>query len=239
LTILKIDVELDYLLAAPTDLILALEAAALPDQVLRKAQIDLPKSEHFARVPADGGIGERLLLRMRDRLTCAYSAEVEITRTPPALSGIAATPIHMLPGEVVQYLMASRFCPADQFQSYVQAEFGGVTGGAAVAAMCDWIAQKMAYVPGQSDAQTTALESFVQRKGVCRDFAHVLITFARAASIPARMVSGYAPDVTPQDFHAVAEVWLDGAWHLVDPTGMAGADEIARICVGRDARSNP
>ena len=39
----------------------------------------------------------------------------------------------------------------------------------------------------------------------------------------------------PQDFHAVAEVYLEGQWHLVDPTGMAKASEIARIGVGRDA----
>jgi transglutaminase-like putative cysteine protease len=70
---------------------------------------------------------------------------------------------------------------------------------------------------------------------VCRDYAHVLISLARAAAIPARFVSAYAPNVKPQDFHAVAEVYLDGAWHLVDPTGMARADEIVRIGVGLDA----
>ena len=63
----------------------------------------------------------------------------------------------------------------------------------------------------------------------------MLISFARAAGIPARFVSVYAPDVTPQDFHAVVEVYLAGGWHLLDPTGMAKPDQIARICVGRDA----
>ncbi len=63
----------------------------------------------------------------------------------------------------------------------------------------------------------------------------MLIALARAAAIPARFVSAYAPNVKPQDFHAVAEVYLDGAWHLVDPTGMARADEVVRIGVGLDA----
>ena len=63
----------------------------------------------------------------------------------------------------------------------------------------------------------------------------MLIAFARAAGIPARFVSAYAPNVTPQDFHAVAEVYLEGGWHLIDATGMAQASDIARICVGRDA----
>lgn len=53
--------------------------------------------------------------------------------------------------------------------------------------------------------------------------------------IPARIVSAYAPNVTPpQDFHAVVEVFLDGIWHLIDPTGMANIPEVARIGVGQD-----
>jgi transglutaminase-like putative cysteine protease len=63
----------------------------------------------------------------------------------------------------------------------------------------------------------------------------MLITLARAFGIPARFVSAYAPGVTPQDFHAVAEVFLGGAWYLVDPTGMASGADIAKIGVGRDA----
>ena len=62
-----------------------------------------------------------------------------------------------------------------------------------------------------------------------------MITLARASAIPARMVSVYALGVTPADFHAVAEVFLDGGWHLVDATGMSRVDATARIGVGRDA----
>ena len=58
---------------------------------------------------------------------------------------------------------------------------------------------------------------------------------ARAVGIPARYASVYAPNVTPQDFHAVAQVYLDGAWHFVDPTGMAHASDTLLIGVGRDA----
>ena len=62
-----------------------------------------------------------------------------------------------------------------------------------------------------------------------------MITLARASAIPARMTSVYALDVTPPDFHAVAEVFLDGAWRLIDATGMAQPDTMVRIGVGRDA----
>jgi transglutaminase-like putative cysteine protease len=49
------------------------------------------------------------------------------------------------------------------------------------------------------------------------------------------MASVYAPRVSPPDFHAVAEVFLAGEWHLVDATGMATPNEIARVGIGRDA----
>ena len=79
---------------------------------------------------------------------------------------------------------------------------------------------------------------------MCRDFAHVVVALARASSIPARFVSCYAPDVQPQDFHAVAEVFLAdpggedaniGSWHLIDATGMATPADIVKIGLGRDA----
>jgi transglutaminase-like putative cysteine protease len=70
---------------------------------------------------------------------------------------------------------------------------------------------------------------------VCRDFAHLVVAMARAGQIPARCVAAYAPGVDPPGFHAVAELWLDGGWHLVDATGMASCGDLARVVVGRDA----
>ena len=66
-------------------------------------------------------------------------------------------------------------------------------------------------------------------------FAHLLISFVRAAGVPARMVSAYAWQFQPPDFHAVVEVWLDGDWYLVDPTRLAPLDGLVRIAMGRDA----
>lgn len=233
--ILSISARLDYALEQPTDVLLQLEAAALPQQELLEAHIGLSTTEHFARVPAEDGVGDRLLVRMDGSMRCLYESRVRIDRPRPDLPALRAVPVHMLPGDVVKYLMSSRYCPSDEFQTFVAAEFGAEAGGARIAAMRDWIEARFAYVPGCSTAQTTALDTFVQRQGICRDFAHVLITLARASAIPARMASVYAPGVTPQDFHAVAEVYLGDGWHLVDPTGMAQADEMAVIGVGRDA----
>lgn len=233
--ILTIETRLDYALVGLCDVLLQIEAAAMPDQRILSANIVLPQAAGFARIPAEEGVGDRVWLSMSGRMQCSYQARVEVTRRAMDLATLKMIPPHQLPAYTVRYLMASRFCPSDEFQSFVAAEFGQTTGGATVAAMRDWIEARFTYVPGASHARTTALDTFVQRKGVCRDFAHVLITLARAAAIPARIVSVYAPGLEPQDFHAVAEVYLDGGWHLVDPTGMANPTEMARIAVGRDA----
>jgi transglutaminase-like putative cysteine protease len=157
------------------------------------------------------------------------------------VASLARLEPHELPAEAVQYLLDSRYCPADRFQPFVEAEFGGVHGGARIAAMRDWIAGNFSYEP-VSTSSTTALDSFVERRGICRDYAHVLVTLARASAIPARYVSCYAPGVEPPDFHAVADIFLadpdvpgGGTWQLVDATGMADPAETVKIGVGRDA----
>lgn len=232
---INVNVHLNYRFSGPTDLLLQIEIADTIDQRLQFCNLETSDVECFARVAAEDGIGERLWLRTDGELWCDYSARVIIDRTAPDISALPAVAPHLLPGDAVRYLMPSRYCPSNEFQSYVAAEFADLQGGARIAAIRDWINEAFSYVPGSSNAQTTALDSFVQRQGICRDYAHVMIAMARASTIPARFVSVYAPGVSPPDFHAVAEVYLDGTWHLVDPTGMASADSIARIGVGPDA----
>lgn len=231
----RIHTELDYLFSEPTDILLQLEAAIAPGQYVEKAWIDLSDGNNFARVPAQDGIGDRLWLRVERRLVVDYRATVAITRTPVDWRALPRVAPHCLPADVVQYLMGSRYCASDQFDSFVDAEFVGLEGGALVAAIRDWVERHFSYVRGVSNADTTAIDSFVRRQGVCRDYAHVMIALVRAAGIPARMTSVYALGVKPQDFHAVVEVFLGGGWHLIDPTGMAVEASIARIGVGRDA----
>jgi len=232
---IAIHAQLDYWFDQPTDVLLQLEAAAIPEQVIESAHLDITPTEHFARVASHDNIGERIWLRVQGQLLVDYRATVRIERVLDDCLDLPLVPPHQLPGETVQYLWASRYCPSDQFETFVGTEFGHVEGGAKVIAMRDWIARHFAYVPGSSDAETTALDTFVRRQGICRDYAHVMITFARAAGIPARIASVYALGVEPPDFHAVAEVFLGGEWHLVDATGMAKERDMAKIGIGRDA----
>ncbi|MFN2099865.1 transglutaminase-like domain-containing protein [Altererythrobacter sp. MF3-039] len=226
----------------PTDVMLQFEAADIPEQHLHEVSSKIFANENFARVPAQDDIGERIWLNAEGRIDIAYTAQVEIERMTPSVSGLDKLRPRDLPGDTIKYLFDSRYCQADRLQSFVEAEFGDLEGGARIAAFRDWIAEHLTYEPGSSNANTTALDSFVERRGICRDFAHVMIALSRASAIPARYVACYAPGVTPQDFHAVAEVFLKdgdgragGAWHLVDATGMAEAAETVKIGVGRDA----
>lgn len=231
-----------FALDRPTDVLLHFEAAAIPEQTILASECTLPEAEHVARVAAQDAIGERIWLRLGGACEVRYDARVAVDRLLPDLAALGRIEPHNLPGETVQYLLDSRYCPADRFQPFVDAEFGGLTGGARVLAMRDWIAAKFRYVPGTSTANTTALDSFIERRGICRDYAHVMVTLVRASAIPARYCSVYAPNVTPPDFHAVAEVFLadpgtpgGGAWYIVDATGMADPGETVKIGVGRDA----
>jgi transglutaminase-like putative cysteine protease len=230
---LQIDVRLDYWFAQACDVLLQVEVAAAKGQRIEHTTVT--SDAVLTRIAAQDGIGTRAWLAAEGRMLVDYTARVTIARPAPAYAALPKTPLRLLPPEAVQYLLPSRYCPSDRFVDLVEARFAGLDGGAQVAAMADWIAEHIAYARGSSTADTTALDTFHDRVGVCRDFAHLMIALARAADIPARYASVYALRASPPDFHAVAEVFLGGEWHIVDPTGMASAADSAVIGIGRDA----
>ncbi|QKG72043.1 transglutaminase-like domain-containing protein [Erythrobacter mangrovi] len=239
---LNLETEFTFDVEQATDVLLQFEAAVLESQAIESSQTLISPALALTRVTAEAGIGERIWLPASGMVSVRYSASVKITRSQPALADLDAIAPHDLPAEAVAYLLDSRYCPAEQFQAFVDDEFGTLSGGARIDAIRAWIASNFTYASGSSGPETGAVDSFVARRGVCRDYAHVLISLARASAIPARYVSCYAPGVDPPDFHAVVEVFLAepsgagvGAWHLVDATGMADPCETAIIGVGRDA----
>ncbi len=98
-----------------------------------------------------------------------------------------------------------------------------------------WVARRLAYVSGSSGPLDTAVETLLAGQGVCRDYAHLVIAMARALDMPARCASVYAPGLWPMDFHAVAEVFVEGRWNAVDATYLAPRQSLVRIATGRDA----
>ncbi len=232
---LSIEVALDYHFPAAADVLLAVEAAQLPDQLLLEDLLTVDGAGPLRPIAGEDGIGRRTWLSAGGPFAARYRATVDVERHAAPLDGLAAVPLRELPAAVVPYLWPSRYCESDRFEAFVDSRFAGLEGGAKVRAMAEWIGREMVYVPGSSDTQTTAADTFVARQGVCRDYAHLMASFARAAGIPARLVSAYAWQLEPPDFHALVEVWLDGGWHLADATGRARSEGIVRIAVGRDA----
>ena len=231
----RIDAELDYHFPQAADVLLEMEAARLPDQKLVEDRLSVGTATALTPVAGHDGIGRRTWTRGEGRFTARYTATVDVEREAADLSARRILPLRELPAEAIDYLWPSRYCQSGKLQDFAREQFAGVEGGARIEAMAAWTQDNLDYQPGCSDSATTAHDSFQQRKGICRDFAHVMICFARAMDVPARMVSAYAWGLEPPDFHAVVEVYLDGGWQLVDPTGLAPVEGLVRIGVGRDA----
>jgi transglutaminase-like putative cysteine protease len=215
--------------------LLQIEAAKDATQFCETSAFLTDKSVDWTLISGEEDIGQRRWGVVEGVFNCTYQSQVRVTRPAVALENLTQTNLENLPNAVTKFLMPSRYCYPEDFLAFVPEQFGNLSGGPLIAAIAHWIEAQFTYDISASNGATTATDSFHLRAGVCRDYAHVLIAMVRAVGIPARIVSVYAPGVTPQDFHAVAEVFLDGAWHLVDPTGMAQAPDMVRIGVGRDA----
>ncbi|TFB98804.1 MULTISPECIES: transglutaminase family protein [Cryobacterium] len=137
--------------------------------------------------------------------------------------------------DLVRYLRPSRYCESDRLWGTAAAEFAGLSGTVLMNAVAAWVGGKLRYEPGSSLPTDGAVRTLIDRQGVCRDFAHLVVALLRARDVPARVVSVYAPGLSPMDFHAVAEVFVDDAWHVVDATGLAPRQTLLRIATGRDA----
>ena len=151
-----------------------------------------------------------------------------------------------LPSDVLMYLLGSRYCETDRLSETAWQLFGNAPmGWARVQAICDFVHNHIAFNYGDARPTRTAFEAFTERRGVCRDFAHLAVTLCRCMNIPARYCTGYLGDIGvpppygPMDFAAWFEAYLDGAWHMFDPRN--NVRRIGRILMarGRDAVDVP
>ncbi|WP_345801759.1 transglutaminase family protein [Microbacterium sp. AZCO] len=148
----------------------------------------------------------------------------------------AAEPAPATDTDLLVYGRPSRYAESDALAPTAVAEFDGLTGSAELlAAVSSWVGTRLAYVSGSSLPTDGAVRTLLARQGVCRDYSHLSVALLRALGIPARLVAVYAPGLSPMDFHAVAEAWVDGAWRVVDATTLAPRQTLVRIATGRDA----
>lgn len=175
--------------------------------------------------------------------TIRYNASVTTTSLPdPVGAGAAQLPIDELPDDVLHYTLPSRYCPSDLLADTAWKLFAQTPPTwERVQAIVDYVHARIRFTPGASVSATTALEAFESETGVCRDYAHLAISFCRAMNVPARYAFGYLPDIdvppadVPMDFCAWFEAYLGDRWWTFDPRNnqrRAGRVLIAR---GRDA----
>jgi transglutaminase-like putative cysteine protease len=174
------------------------------------------------------------------RSSLHYDAIVELDGSPdPQAPGAREVAAADLPSAALPFTLPSRFCPSDQLADTAWSLFGSIEPGwTRVQAICDWVYDAIEFGYGASSPQTTAVDVFESRAGVCRDFAHLAVTFCRAFSIPTRYVFGYLPDIGvpppdhPMDFCAWIEVYLDDRWWTFDPRN-AKSRRVGRVLIGR------
>jgi transglutaminase-like putative cysteine protease len=151
-----------------------------------------------------------------------------------------------LPADTLVYLLGSRYCETDRLSDTAWKLFEGTPPGwARVQAICDFVHNHIAFGYEHARATMTAWEVFNERKGVCRDYAHLAIALCRCMNIPARYCTGYLSDIgTPKpwavgDFAGWFEAFIGGHWHMFDPRN--NVPRIGRVLIaqGRDASDVP
>jgi transglutaminase-like putative cysteine protease len=239
---LELAVELDYVIQSPgADFIFNVQAAHTRCQTVVSEQLQisqplLPQSwtdpataNRYLRLQAQPGL-----------LQLAYRCTLELHHHIASPAQMHEVPVSQLPSSVLSYIYPSRYCQSDRLAALAMAEFGQLPQGyARVKAIEQWVQRNVRFQSNTSNSNTSALDTLIDRVGVCRDFAHLMIALCRALSIPARFAAGtdYGadPQLGPTDFHAYVEVYLGQRWVIFDPSGTAIPMGFMRLGTGRDA----
>jgi transglutaminase-like putative cysteine protease len=164
----------------------------------------------------------------------------------PVVASAQQHAVEDLPAETLVYLLGSRYCETDRLSDIAWQLFERTAPGwARVQAICDFVHRHIAFGYEHARATMTAFEAYQEGRGVCRDYAHLAITFCRSMNIPARYCTGYLGDMGtlppygPGDFAGWFEAYLGGRWHTFDPRN--NVPRIGRILIaqGRDAADVP
>ena len=160
----------------------------------------------------------------------------------PVVPTARQTPVEHLADNTLLFLLASRYCETDRLMDEAWKLFGSTPEGwPRVQAICDYVHRRVEFGYRYARSTKTAFDAHGEQQGVCRDFAHLAVTFCRCMNIPARYCTGYLGDIgvpasdAPMDFSGWFEACLDGQWYAFD--ARHNAPRIGRILIarGRDA----
>lgn len=211
---------------APLELLLAVAVAEGPHdrtETLLVRSDDDPLDAEEIKTPHGGRMHR--VLAPAGRVVVDYQAVVTGQSDAPPVEDV----------DLVEYRRPSRYADSDRLLAFARDQFRGLTGAELLDAVVTWVGKHVTYLSGSSLPTDGATDTLLKRRGVCRDFAHLVVALLRACDTPARLTSVYAPGLKPMDFHAVVEAYVEGAWHLVDATRLAPRGSMLRIATGRDA----
>ncbi|AOF81686.1 transglutaminase-like superfamily protein [Methyloversatilis sp. RAC08] len=239
---IELQIELNYQIDFQgADFVFNIHVAQTASQTVSGETLTLSQAVE-PHIHADPLTGNRYM-RLRAEpgpLTVSYQATVDLVHHWADPAQLAEVPVHRLPPEVMGYIYPSRYCQSDRLIRLATREFGSMwQGHSRVQAIRDWVLSHVAFTSNSSNSSTSAVDTVIERVGICRDFAHLMIALCRAINIPARFVTGtdYGADpiLGPPDFHAYVEVYLGDRWYIFDPSGTAIPMGLVRLGTGRDA----
>ncbi len=217
---------LDLGLSAPAKLVFAIAVAQGAPFSRESLSITVDgQSQQPAELVDVTGNRLHVLETSGSQLTLDYEAVVGGQFAPPPVDEF----------DLITYLRPSRYCESDTLGPTAASQFSGLEDQALLAAVTDWVAGQLTYVPGSSLPTDGAVRTLLGRQGVCRDFAHLCIALLRALNVPARLAAVFAPGLSPMEYHAVCEAYVSGGWYIVDATRLAPRQSLLRVATGRDA----
>ena len=239
---LKYSIDLEYeVRVADSDFIFNVQAACTRNQQVLQERLELSPQLPALGYTDPATCARYLRLRASPGLLhLHYDAVVDITHYHADPAPLQEVRISDLPGHVLPYLYPSRYCESDRLHRFAVAQFGMLWRGySRVQAIRDWVWNQVMFMSNSTSGTTSACDTLVEKRGVCRDFAHLMIALCRAVNIPARFTTGidYGADASlgPQDFHAYVEVYVGHRWFMFDPSGTAIPMGFIRMATGRDA----
>jgi transglutaminase-like putative cysteine protease len=241
---IRVGYELVYECPQPTPMMLMLHIhhTRAPDIVVPDKVITTPSVPVTAYRDSFGNWCSRLVAPA-GQIRIASMAVVNDSGLPEVSDRHAEQhPVQDLPSDALVFLLGSRYCETDRLSETAWRLFGHApTGWARVQAICDFVHNHIKFNYADARNTRTAWEAFEERRGVCRDYAHLAVALCRCMNIPARYCTGFLGDIGmpppygPMDFAGWFEAYLSGAWHTFDARN--NIPRIGRVLMayGRDA----
>lgn len=235
----KIHSDISYQVSMPTTFIFNVHALRTKSQQILEESLVITPPIIIEEFSYNSGTSRFVRLKADENTTfdMSYTATVDMQyKIIDQLQELQTVPVVELDGDIIPFLFPSRYCQSDKLQKFAYKEFGKIDNiYSKVLAITDWIYNNVEYSSGSTNSQTSAIDTIIERAGVCRDFAHLGIALCRALSIPARYFTGYAFKLNPPDFHACFEAYIGGNWIIFDATRLVPLNGLVKIATGRDA----